>query len=76
MRKPRKRNILLLVLLSDTISFPSLYLLILIGNQADAVVCQLEFTYVEITDKHYSVVCGFMCKCISIAIIWATHCCL
>jgi len=48
----------------------------LLGCEADAVVCKLTFTYAEKTDKPYSVVCGFMCKCISIAILQATHHCL
>jgi len=43
----------------------------LLGHEADAVVCKLAFTYAEKTDKLYSVVCGFMCNCISIAILWA-----
>jgi len=44
----------------------------LLGHEADAVVCKLAFTYAEKTDKPYSVVCGFMCNCISIAILRAT----
>jgi len=48
----------------------------LLGREADAVVCKLAFTYAEKTDKPYSVVCGFMRNCISIAILRATHRCL
>jgi len=36
---------------------------------------KLAFTYAEITDKPYSVACGFMNNHISIVILWATHHC-
>jgi len=65
---------LLLVLLSNATSLPFIMSADgLLGCEADAVVCKLAFTYAEKTDKPYSVVCGFICKCISIAMVWATH---
>jgi len=46
----------------------------LLHHEADTVVCKLAVTNAEKADTPYSVVCGFMCNHISIAILQAPLC--
>jgi len=44
-----------------------------LGCEADVVVCQSALKYASKTDKPYSMICGFMCNCISILSPWLSY---